>query len=42
MLRDYQLECLENIASHRECGRLRQLVVLPTGCGKTFVFAPTC
>lgn len=39
MLRDYQLTCLENIASHRERGLLRQLVVLPTGTGKTHIFA---
>lgn len=39
MLRDYQLECLNSIKALSESGERRQLVVLPTGTGKTHVFA---
>ena len=39
-LPDYLVEALDAI-QHREAGGMRrQLVVLPTGTGKTVVFAP--
>lgn len=37
--RPYQTECLESILDRRANGITRQLVSLPTGCGKTVVFA---
>lgn len=37
--REYQLEALEVIAARRSDGISRQLVSLPTGCGKTIIFA---
>lgn len=38
-LRDYQLKCVEAVKDSFEKGINRQLVALPTGCGKTVVFA---
>jgi superfamily II DNA or RNA helicase len=38
-LRDYQLECLGAIDSAEQRGVKRQLVVLPTGTGKTVIFS---
>ena len=38
-LRPYQREALESIKSKYETGVTRQLVVLPTGTGKTVLFA---
>lgn len=38
-LRDYQQECIEAILKQKELGIFRQLVHLPTGTGKTIVFA---
>jgi ATP-dependent helicase IRC3 len=38
-LRDYQTECLDAIAAAESRGVRRQLVVLPTGTGKTIVFS---
>ena len=38
-LRDYQVECLSAIKTHFEKGSTRQLVSLPTGAGKTVIFA---
>lgn len=38
-LRPYQKECLEKIKKSYEGGTCRQLVSLPTGAGKTVVFA---
>ena len=38
-LRDYQRQCLEAIWAHYQAGVRRQLVCLPTGTGKTIVFA---
>lgn len=38
-LRDYQVETLEAIAAAYKKGKRRQLVVLPTGTGKTVIFA---
>lgn len=38
-LRDYQEEALEAVAAAEEQGVRRQLMVLPTGSGKTIVFA---
>ncbi len=38
-LRNYQLECLEKIKSSYADGINRQLVALPTGTGKTVIFA---
>ena len=35
MLRDYQIECLEAMRASKS---QRQLIVLPMGCGKTFIF----
>ncbi len=37
--REYQLEALEAVAESRANGITRQLISLPTGCGKTVVFA---
>jgi len=37
--REYQIEALEAVASARTRGITRQLISLPTGCGKTVVFA---
>lgn len=37
--REYQLEALEAVAEARIQGVTRQLISLPTGCGKTVVFA---
>jgi len=39
LLRDYQEECLEAIRARFAAGVRRQLVVLPTGAGKTMVAA---
>jgi len=38
-LRPYQLECLESIESKAKEGLNRQMVVLPTGAGKTVIFS---
>jgi len=38
-LRDYQTECLKTILARYKAGVRRQLVCLPTGTGKTVVFA---
>ena len=38
-LRPYQLECLESIESKAKEGIRRQMVVLPTGAGKTVIFS---
>jgi len=38
-LRPYQIECLEAIQSKAKEGLSRQMVVLPTGAGKTVVFS---
>lgn len=38
-LRDYQEECLETILTRYKAGIRRQLVCLPTGTGKTVIFA---
>lgn len=38
-LRPYQLECLESIESKAKENINRQLIVLPTGSGKTVIFA---
>ncbi len=38
-LRDYQTDCLNQIKASRDKGINRQLVALPTGTGKTIVFA---
>jgi superfamily II DNA or RNA helicase len=38
-LRDYQAECVENVLNEAKAGTSRQLVVLPTGSGKTIVMA---
>jgi ATP-dependent helicase IRC3 len=38
-LRDYQIECLRTIKQRRDEGITRQLVALPTGTGKTTIFA---
>ena len=38
-LRPYQLEAREAVEREWEQGRNRTLLVLPTGCGKTIVFA---
>lgn len=38
-LRDYQHECLKAIIARYRAGIRRQLVCLPTGCGKTVIFA---
>jgi ATP-dependent helicase IRC3 len=38
-LRDYQLECRQAILEHYKEGARRALVVLPTGAGKTVIFA---
>ena len=38
-LRDYQEGCLQSIYEHHEEGVNRQLVHLPTGAGKTVIFA---
>lgn len=38
-LRDYQRECLDAIASYHQEGGRRALVALPTGTGKTVLFA---
>ena len=38
-LRPYQLECLESIESKTKEGIRRQMVVLPTGSGKTVIFS---
>lgn len=37
--REYQIEALEAVDTHRKLGVQRQLISLPTGCGKTVVFA---
>lgn len=37
--REYQSEALEAVSEHRNNGITRQLISLPTGCGKTVVFA---
>ena len=38
-LRPYQLECLDAIDQKRKEGIHRQMVVLPTGAGKTVIFS---
>ncbi|MBN1997741.1 DEAD/DEAH box helicase [candidate division KSB1 bacterium] len=38
-LRDYQTECLNALRSRYLAGKRRQLVCLPTGTGKTVIFA---
>lgn len=38
-LRDYQAACLQTILDEERAGVRRQLVVLPTGAGKTILFA---
>ena len=38
-LRDYQNECLQAIGQGYKSGIRRQLVSLPTGTGKTVIFA---
>ena len=38
-LRDYQKEAKERIFAEWEKGIKKTLLVLPTGCGKTIVFA---
>ncbi len=38
-LRDYQRECLESILERYRAGVRRQLTSLPTGSGKTVIFA---
>lgn len=38
-LRPYQQEALDSIVEHRSKGTNRQLVVLPTGAGKTVIFS---
>src|SRR5271169_2412657 len=38
-LRDYQLEALEAVQKEYKSKVLRQLIVLPTGTGKTIIFA---
>jgi len=38
-LRDYQKDCLRTIRAHYRAGIRRQLVCLPTGTGKTVIFA---
>ena len=38
-LRPYQIECLEAIQSNHNQGKNRQIAVLPTGSGKTVIFA---
>ncbi len=37
--REYQIEALEAVANHYNLGIKQQLISLPTGCGKTVVFA---
>jgi len=39
ILRDYQQACVEAVLEGRRRGVRRGLIVLPTGCGKTTVFA---
>lgn len=38
-LRDYQKECLQNIEDQFMGGMNRQMIVLPTGAGKTVIFS---
>ncbi len=38
-LRPYQKEALESIQAHIDKGITKQLVVLPTGAGKTVIFS---
>lgn len=38
-LRDYQVECLETLLARYRAGGRRELVCLPTGTGKTVIFA---
>ena len=38
-LRPYQIEALESIQHHLDKGIVKQLVVLPTGAGKTVIFS---
>jgi ATP-dependent helicase IRC3 len=38
-LRPYQQEALDSIVTHRSNGTTKQLVVLPTGAGKTVIFS---
>ncbi|MHC5055569.1 MAG: DEAD/DEAH box helicase [Planctomycetota bacterium] len=38
-LRDYQVECLETLLARYRAGSRRELVCLPTGTGKTVIFA---
>lgn len=39
MLRDYQVDCITEIFKNYRAGVRRQLIVLPTGTGKTVIFA---
>lgn len=39
ILRDYQIQCLDSIKTSYDKGINRQLVVLPTGTGKTAIFS---
>ena len=38
-LRDYQVQCLQAIKDRYLAGTRRQLICLPTGTGKTVIFA---
>ena len=38
-LRDYQIDCLKAIEDKQDSGISRQMVVLPTGAGKTVIFS---
>lgn len=38
-LRDYQIEALKNVNAAMAEGINKQLIVLPTGCGKTLIFS---
>ena len=38
-LRPYQQEAMDSVFNEWEEGKQKTLLVLPTGCGKTIVFA---
>lgn len=38
-LRDYQIKCVNSVLREAKNGAMRQVIVLPTGCGKTVVFS---
>eukprot|EP00741_Cyanophora_paradoxa_P004244 tig00000789_g4120.t1 len=38
-LREYQIEAVNRVTQHLERGKRRQLIALPTGTGKTVIFA---